>query len=196
MKSLRELDALNEYQTDKLGRCSVNSHDYCDPYERHFSFLRGQVGIFWEIGIDRGGSLKMWADYFGPGVRVVGFDVKHRPPSHELPGNCVWVEGDATDKSVIEKALYHWGVPDAVLDDGSHLASHMGKTFDLAWPFVKSVYAVEDLGTQYHDKHGASFLDSEPFTDRIKAVCDLLARYDRTTVSRVTWEPGIVFLHK
>ena len=50
--------------------------NYFDIYERYFSKFRGQPICFLEIGVDRGGSLEMWKDYFGEGATIVGVDIQ------------------------------------------------------------------------------------------------------------------------
>ena len=43
---------------------------YFDIYERHFERFRGKSPTMIEIGVQGGGSLAMWKEYFGPGSRT------------------------------------------------------------------------------------------------------------------------------
>jgi hypothetical protein len=194
--TLKELDAIHHYQTDKLGGCSINRHDYSAAYEFHFAKYRDQPITFWEIGVDRGGSLKMWCDYFSKGT-VVGIDIKSKPADYICPANGFWEVGDATNEEVIKRLLVKYGPPDIVLDDGSHMAKDIGDTFLHLFAEFKSIYAVEDLGTQYKDKHGGMFVNDEPYTDTMIDFCNQLARNEEhPAIKRVCWESGIVFLYK
>lgn len=194
--TLRELDEANRYDTDKFGRCPINRHDYCDAYEWHFSRYRYEKFNFWEIGVDRGGSLKVWVDYF-PNATVIGIDIKPKPETFPLPERSIWYHGDATNPGVISSLALEYP-PGIVLDDGSHMASQMRKSFELIFPLTKWLYAVEDIGTQYEFKHGKGFLDAQPFTDFAKEQCDLLATLTTPLVplKRVCWEPGQVYFYK
>ncbi|CAH1785745.1 unnamed protein product, partial [Owenia fusiformis] len=48
---------------------------YFDIYHRHFARFRNKEMTLLEIGVRNGGSLKMWRDYFGPGVQIYGIDI-------------------------------------------------------------------------------------------------------------------------
>ena len=43
---------------------------YFDIYERQFERFRGKSPSMIEIGVQGGGSLAMWKEYFGPGSRT------------------------------------------------------------------------------------------------------------------------------
>ena len=54
---------------------------YFDIYEKHFSRFRGKDVHILEIGVQNGGSARMWHDYFSNGsnqVRISGVDVDSR----------------------------------------------------------------------------------------------------------------------
>ena len=190
MRGLRELNRMHGYATDKLGVDSP--HDYTDSYEFHFGPLRGSVRTVWEIGVDRGGSLLMWRDYF-PDAVVVGIDV--RPPA--VPGgDRVWCHtGDATRKETVDAALDLYGPPDVVVDDGSHVAHDIRCSFALIWPHVRLAYAVEDIGTQFESLHGDKYLrGGAPFTDDLARMSTAAA--GGTGPSRVCWDRGVVFVYK
>lgn len=194
--TLRELDAANDYRTDKLGRCPLNPHDYADAIEFHLGPWRDRAFVLWEVGVDRGDSLRLWSDYL-PLATVVGIDLREpTTPGYRLPPRCHFRRGSATDPVFVE-ALAAEFPPDFVIDDGSHRASDLHRTFELVWPHTRAVYCAEDLHTQYPDcPWGTDFLDRDPFTDRLKALGDRLARLESGGPRRVCWEPGQVYLYK
>lgn len=50
-------------------------HHYITIYERYFEKYRGQKIRFLEIGVSKGGSLRMWREYFSPEAIVFGIDI-------------------------------------------------------------------------------------------------------------------------
>jgi hypothetical protein len=48
---------------------------YFEIYDRHFARFRGKPIKLVEFGVSQGGSLKMWKDYFGSQVRLIGVDI-------------------------------------------------------------------------------------------------------------------------
>ena len=68
MPSLVEIAAESSYELDKYLH-------YFDVYEKHLKRFVGQSFCMIEIGVNQGGSLFMWREYFGKGVRIVGIDL-------------------------------------------------------------------------------------------------------------------------
>ncbi|MFA9421225.1 MAG: hypothetical protein ACERLB_13825, partial [Gammaproteobacteria bacterium] len=50
-------------------------HHYIPIYDRYFSKYRGEKVRFLEIGVQKGGSLRMWRKYFGEDAIVYGIDI-------------------------------------------------------------------------------------------------------------------------
>ena len=128
---------------------------YFPAYERHFQPWRGQSVVFLEIGVAKGGSLKMWQRYFGPYATIVGIDVDKRCRKFESPGIHVRI-GSQSDTEFIHAIVEEFGVPSVVLDDGSHHMDDVIATFDYLYPLLPSngVYIVEDLHGGFLEKYG------------------------------------------
>lgn len=123
---------------------------YFPAYEKHFQRYVNRPMVFWEIGCGKGGSLQMWKKYFGPLAQIVGFDI--RPECANYAENQIAIRiGDQSDAAFLQKALDEFGTPDVVLDDGSHIMSHVVATFRYLYPRIDraGVYMVEDLHTAY-----------------------------------------------
>lgn len=128
------------YDTDK-----DSWHSYGKTYERLLGERRGTVEGVFEIGIDKGGSLEAFRDYF-PKALVVGFDID--------PGTMVHGEerittftGNARDHDALSKAARsRWGY-DLIVDDGSHLPVDQYAAIRVLWPFLRvgGFYSIEDL---------------------------------------------------
>lgn len=53
---------LDSYKTGP----GIHKHDqYIGPYHRHFAQFRGRKVVMAEVGVQSGGSIEMWRDYFG-----------------------------------------------------------------------------------------------------------------------------------
>ncbi|MGC3976971.1 MAG: hypothetical protein QM751_01255 [Paludibacteraceae bacterium] len=50
------------------------------------------------------------------------------------------------------------GVPDIIIDDGSHYCEHIIKTFNVLFPYLKNggIYVIEDTQTSYRENSGGS----------------------------------------
>lgn len=110
-----------------------------------------------EIGIQSGGSMRMWRACFGDMLEaLVGVDINPDTSAWERfgaePGSKqhnVHVEvGSQADAAVMERinATYPGGF-DIILDDGSHVAEHMVATFRHAWSMLRpgGVFFIEDI---------------------------------------------------
>lgn len=150
---------------------------YFPIYDRHFSWYRNKSLTFLEIGVARGGSLQLWQRYFGPLAKIVGIDIQERSKSYETPGTFVRI-GDQADERFLQSLIDEFGIPDVVLDDGSHRMEHIAKTFNFLYPKLprNGVYMVEDLHTAYWEDYGGgvskpdTFINiSKDFIDRLNA---------------------------
>jgi len=130
-------------------------HHYFPAYERHFGSWVGRQFFMLEIGVSKGGSLKMWQRYFGPFATIVGIDIDPDCRRFEAPGIQVRI-GDQSDTAFLASLVEEFGVPGIVLDDGSHHMAHVQATFDYLYPQLLNdgVYMVEDLHTAFLDEYG------------------------------------------
>lgn len=148
---------------------------YFPVYERHFAPWRNKSLTFLEIGVSRGGSLQMWQRYFGPMAKIIGIDIKERCRQYEEPGIFVRI-GDQGDEKFLQRLIDEFGVPDVVLDDGSHFMKHVNKTFNFLYPRMhkNGVYMIEDLHTAYWKEFGGDINDPNTFINRSKNFIDSL----------------------
>lgn len=128
---------------------------YFPAYERHFAPWIDREVTMLEIGVSKGGSLKMWQRYFGPYATIIGVDIDNRCAKLESPGIHIRI-GDQSDTEFLEHLIDEFGVPDVVLDDGSHKMPDVIATFEFLYPKMlsDSVYVVEDLHTAYLKEYG------------------------------------------
>jgi hypothetical protein len=135
---------VEEYDTDK-------GPVYLKHYASHFAPYRDLPINLLEMGVHRGGSLKMWRDYFRYG-QIFGVDLN--PPSVDEIERIHMFAGDAGDPKTFEniEAVTGCGVFDIIIDDASHIGSISQRSF--ATLFDKrlkkgGLYVIEDWGTGY-----------------------------------------------
>ncbi|MGH9069281.1 MAG: class I SAM-dependent methyltransferase [Acidimicrobiales bacterium] len=147
---------------------------YFPIYERHFSRYQNRPLVFWEIGVGEGGSLQLWKQYFGPYAQIVGLDIFDKRALEEE--QIAIRTGDQSDLVFLESVLDEFGVPDIVVDDGSHMMDHVMATFAYLYPRIAAggVYLVEDLHTAYWDEYGGRLRDPGTFVEHAKRLIDEL----------------------
>jgi hypothetical protein len=131
---------------------------YFEVYERFLSPIRRSNPIVLEIGVQLGGSVEMWRDYFGPTTRIFGIDVNPDAKQQEDIVTRVFI-GDQQDRSFLRSVLQMIGRPDVVIDDGGHTANQQITAFQELYPALSEngLYFVEDTHTslwrgQYMDR--------------------------------------------
>tara|TARA_B100000900_G_scaffold257313_1_gene219316 strand:+ start:504 stop:1316 length:813 start_codon:yes stop_codon:yes gene_type:complete len=157
MTSNKNLNTIAEnYNTDKF------DHGYTKIYEKYFENLRDQKLKILEIGIADGKSLLMWSDYFKNSL-VIGIDI-HQINIEEKKLNRANInvhQGSQSDKKFIEEIIKEYKQFDIIIDDGSHLAKDVKKSFELLFPALKDdgLYVIEDVQTSYNHFFGGNPFD-------------------------------------
>ncbi len=158
---------------------------YFPIYEKHFSWYRNKSVTFLEIGVSKGGSLAMWQRYFGPLAKIVGIDINEKCREHEQPGIFIRI-GDQGDEMFLQSVLDEFGIPDVVLDDGSHQMKHIAQSFEFLYPKMpkNGVYMVEDLHTAYWEEYGGGVGKPDTFMNFAKDCVDRInANHSRGAIA-------------
>lgn len=143
----RALD-LERYDTDKIGA------GYLDWYDPILAPLVDRPIDLLEIGVHKGGSLRLWRDYFPKG-RITGIDLR-APDGFEREERIRVFEADQSDTarlSAVASEVAPGGF-DLIIDDASHIGSLTKITF---WHLFENhlkpsgLYVIEDWGTGYWD---------------------------------------------
>jgi len=150
-------------------------HHYFDIYTRYFERFRDRPIKMLEIGVFRGGSLRMWKEYFHPDSTIVGVDVDKSCQAHEIAERNVFVRiGSQGDPAFLARVNGEFGPFDIILDDGSHKTHHQIISFGALFRNALKdggCYMVEDVHTNYWIKH----VDSpETFIELSKQMIDML----------------------
>lgn len=174
-------------------------------YERHFKDFVYKPVTFVEIGCGLGGSLQMWKRYFGPHARIVGIDVNPACKAFEEDQIEVRI-GDQSDETFLQSLVDEFGAPDIVLDDGSHMMSHITATFQFLYPRLakNGIYLVEDLHTAYWEEFEGGLRKPSTFVELCKHLIDELnadhtrnaltpTEFTKTTLSMHFYDSVVVF---
>jgi hypothetical protein len=145
---LESLDIYASYQKSKY--LSVKNSSYFQVYEELFSRFRNQKCTFVEVGVQHGGSLFMWRDYFGPEARIIGIDLDPLAKQWESAGFEIHI-GSQSDPRFWNEFFSVVGDVDVLLDDGGHTNEQQIVTVHHCIPHIrnKGMLIVEDTGTSY-----------------------------------------------
>ena len=142
--------------TDK----APGQHGYTRHYAHHLRARRRSVRCVLEVGIGDGAdpqaggnSLRMWRNYF-PHATIYGIDVHEKWLDRET--RITALQADQSDPSALCRAVAPCPPFDLVVDDGSHVGSHVITTFEVLFPKLRpgGFYAIEDLETSYLPAYG------------------------------------------
>lgn len=128
-----------------------------------------------EIGVFHGGSLRMWREYLHPDSVIVGIDIDPNCKQFHDPENNVHVcIGAQQDAMFLQNVNSEFGPFDVILDDGSHMTSHMVESFRSLFDSALAepgAYIVEDVHSNYWKPYRDS---SMSFVDFIAVLVDAM----------------------
>lgn len=96
------------------------THSYLEPYEELFAPRRQTAQRVLEVGVQNGGSVLLWRDYF-PDAQVFGVD---QNPSPVGGTRIQCLQADAYTDATVDH-LRELGPFDVLIDDGSHALHHL-----------------------------------------------------------------------
>lgn len=139
-----------KYDTDKAS----SGHNYLGTYEKFLPYTG--VSCLVEIGVFKGGSLRMWEEYY-PSAKIIGIDID---PNYLFnDGRIQCLECDTRDLAKL-KGLIDWSMVDVVVEDGSHKWCDQLNMFYTLFPLLPSgaVYILEDLHSSKHSSYSDGFI--------------------------------------
>ena len=148
------------YGSDKWG-----GHYYTSHYQEHFHKLRNKKLKILEIGVGGyedphygGASLRMWKRYF-PQSMIYSIDIYDKSPLQEK--RIKIFQGSQADEAFLREVSDEAGPFDIIIDDGSHIVSHILSSFKTLFPLMKEggIYAIEDTQEFYWPSLGGNSED-------------------------------------
>lgn len=163
---------------DEVDHPSDKWESYFDVYERHLQPFRHVKDInLVEVGVQKGGSLDMWATYFYMAKSITGIDVDPECAKLAYTDKRVNVViGDQDSPEFWDKFLSENKDINIFIDDGGHFMSQQILTFEKVFPTmpVGSIYICEDCHTSYMSYNGGGLNRSSSFIEYAKSYVDVL----------------------
>ncbi len=150
---------------------------YFSIYEKWFSPYRGKEIVFVEIGVQNGGSIQMWRDYFGKNAKIVGVDIEAACKQFEDADNNIFIEiGSQDDPEFWHAFKQKYPRVDILLDDGGHMSNQQITTFREMFPHIKDggLYMCEDCHASYWKPYGGGVHKPDSFIEFTKKLVDEL----------------------
>jgi hypothetical protein len=150
--------------------------EFIELFDQHFTPFKDKPVRLLEIGVQHGGSIQMWREFFTD-AKIVGVDVLE--DCKKFATNNVEIRiGDQASVPFLESL----GEFDIIIDDGGHTMMQQQISFRELFPKLSDggVYVIEDLHTSYWKQ----FLDSDLTTiDYLKGFLDDI-NWEATTSAR------------
>ena len=171
MKSLQEIAKLHR------GKASDRWTSYLNFYDERLSGYRDAPISMLEIGVQNGGSLEIWAQYFAQSSTIIGCDIDERCKLLKFDNKDIsTVVGDITDHKTICEIREIKNAFEIIIDDGSHHSRDIIMTFLDLFPNVKNdgVYIIEDLHCSYWQHYGGGLYHPYSAQAFFKALVDVM----------------------
>jgi hypothetical protein len=169
----------------------IKFRHYLPVYESALSPFRSRPIRMMEIGVYQGGSLQMWRRYLHPDSVIVGIDIDPSARRFDDPSKRIHVRiGGQEDIAFLRTVVSELGPFDVILDDGSHMTSHMAQTFRNLFPnglAPGGVYIVEDIAANYWTAYRDSPMS---FVDFTKWLIDAMHAHYQVTKSEFNFREG------
>ena len=134
---------------EEIDPATIDKWDhYIDIYAKRLAGGQQRPLKILEIGVQGGGSLKMWRRYFGDQAKIIGLDIDERCRKLATEGFEI-VIGSQADEALLDHLIAQYGPFDVVIDDGSHVGSDQITSFKKLIPHTRYLYFVEDTHTSY-----------------------------------------------
>ena len=129
--------------------------EYSDAYDMHLPKPDGHTPIkMLEIGVQSGGSARVWKQFYGKPLKYVGIDIEKKCKRTESPRENIFVEiGNQLDGAFLSSVCAKHGPFDIVIDDGGHSAWMMQTSLAHMWNHSdaclseSATYVIEDMHT-------------------------------------------------
>lgn len=127
-------------------------HEFAAEYDKHIHQIRENAlknrhtVKMLELGVQSGGSTRVWRRYFGSAIRYVGIDIN--PNCKEAESENIHIEiGSQEDPLFLANICLQYGPFDFIVDDGGHTTRMIMTSLRVLWWCLNDggVYAIEDL---------------------------------------------------
>lgn len=162
-----------------------------------------------EIGVESGKSMKIWQNYFKNANHIYGIGYKNYQKQYKekVNDNTTLFMGDQSNKVFLSKFIEDSGGKfDLVIDDGSHVPSHIEISFEELWGCLNDdgLYIIEDVETSYWKKdaevYGYSLKNEGSIVDYFKNKVDEINNEFRlkksSDIASITFVQNMIIVKK
>jgi hypothetical protein len=174
---LDEGNLLSHLFTNHTGKYSDKWSSYLDVYWNLLAPIRNNEIDVFEIGIQNGGSLEIWAKFFPNAKTLIGFDndPKCKDLEFEDPRIKVFVDDASEPKAgtLVKETSSNLGL---VIDDGSHISKDIIRSFLIFFPQLNpgGLYVIEDLHASYWSDWQGGISHPESSMQFLKLLADIV----------------------
>lgn len=171
------MKTLREFYQEHQGKVSDKWSLYLNEYDRVFQPYRDQPVRLLEIGIQNGGSLEIWSQYFPLAEALVGCDINEKCKALEYDDDRISVIVDNANTDNAEKTILgESSTFDLIIDDGSHHSDDIVQSFSRYFPHLNEggVFVAEDLHCSYWQEFGGGLFDPYSSISFFKHLADLV----------------------
>ena len=147
------------------GKVSDRWMAYLQAYDDLLADWRPRALNLLEIGVQNGGSLEIWGQYFPQARLLVGCDINPKCATlHYDDPRIHLVVGDICADDTEQKIAALTPCWDIIIDDGSHVSGHIITAFARYFPRISAggVFIAEDLHCSYWQNYEGGL--SDPFS--------------------------------
>jgi|LakMenE18May11ns_1017448.scaffolds.fasta_scaffold9958636_10 FkbM family methyltransferase len=210
-EKIKHIQPKNDFENfflNKKGKKNIHKwFHYLEVYDRYFSKFRGKEICILEIGVENGGSLEMWKNYFGPKVKIYGVDINTNCKIYEEEQIEIFI-GSQDDEEFLESLKTKIPKLDIIIDDGGHTMSQQIITYEHMIDHMTddSIYICEDLHTSYWPKfYGGGLKKEGTFIEYSKNFIDYInawhskqqeIRYETKNIFGIHYYDSMLVLEK
>lgn len=163
--------------SEHSGKVSDKWTRYLSEYDLLFRHLKDKHVRLLEIGVQNGGGLEIWSDYFGDGLKFIGCDINPECAALRFDDPRIhFVLGDANTSTTQEEILSISRELDIVIDDGSHCSGDIIRSFLRYFPNIVDggIYVAEDLHASYWREYEGGLFDPYSSIAFFKRLIDII----------------------
>lgn len=159
------------------GKYSDKWDSYLDVYDQFLNNIRyNRVNIL-EIGVQNGGSLEIWDEYFPNALSIVGCDINEKCSQLNFQSPKIKVViGDAASGTTKTKLIKLAKSYSLIVDDGSHHSRDIIDNFTSLFPLLEphGLYVVEDMCCSYWSDFGGGLNENRSAMSFFKSLTDVV----------------------
>lgn len=177
---------MGELYDQFIDRSDLNMHKwhhYFAVYDRYFAKFRQKSPRMLEIGVQNGGSSRLFLDWLGSGTRITGVDIDPTCADKAIPGQIDIEIGDQANPDFLKEVARKYGPWDIILDDGGHTNNQIITSFQNLFTQLidGGIYLIEDTHAHWW---GGGFRDHPKGMSVVSLVADLFDNMHRWTGNR------------